>query len=411
MKLVSISSETKNLLDKLYNLRGNESTILVRISGEKDEAIATQERTKKEKATLLEEIDRLTQDEAVLAEQGNKLMAVLGNINRNDFSIVLERLNIDFNPADLNAQVNKLLPETIDGVVTENKRAAEKLSEVEAEMSNAVTKIEELEIRRTEALENQAKLNEYLDLALSGSINITRDALTNLLEKMEFNENEQREAAKIMMFPEDALYEYDARVKSGERFTGKSISEVLAEAKGSVEEKSAEVKKVEAKEEKKEEAVVDEKAKQKVPELELEEIFDEIVTKEGTKADAKVEEGNENQKIEALLSEVGLDAKAFDAETLKKITEKCDDKVLRENVEALKKNKIDLGIVVDNYEILSDKELKSKLEKLLEIGKESDDIGMMPSVLVKYDLNGLNNVINVLQISGLDPKKVPLMAY
>lgn len=35
----------------------------------------------------------------------------------------------------------------------------------------------------------------------------------------------------------------------------------------------------------------------------------------------------------------------------------------------------------------------------------------MPNVLVKYDLKGLNNTINVLQISGLDPKKVPLMAY
>ena len=32
-------------------------------------------------------------------------------------------------------------------------------------------------------------------------------------------------------------------------------------------------------------------------------------------------------------------------------------------------------------------------------------------VLVKYDLKGLNNTISVLQISGLDPKKVPLMAY
>ena len=61
--------------------------------------------------------------------------------------------------------------------------------------------------------------------------------------------------------------------------------------------------------------------------------------------------------------------------------------------------------------LLYDKELKEKVEKLLEIGKEIQDICLMPSVLVKYDLNGLNNTINILQISGLDPKKVPLMAY
>ena len=57
------------------------------------------------------------------------------------------------------------------------------------------------------------------------------------------------------------------------------------------------------------------------------------------------------------------------------------------------------------------KEIKDKITKLLNIGKEIKDINLVPSVLIKYDLDGLNNTINVLQISGLDPKKVPLMAY
>ncbi|MDE6285249.1 MAG: hypothetical protein K2M17_05835, partial [Bacilli bacterium] len=58
-----------------------------------------------------------------------------------------------------------------------------------------------------------------------------------------------------------------------------------------------------------------------------------------------------------------------------------------------------------------DKELGEKIDKLLTIGKDAEDISLVPDVLVKYDLMGLNNTINVLQISGLDPKKVPLMAY
>ena len=78
----------------------------------------------------------------------------------------------------------------------------------------------------------------------------------------------------------------------------------------------------------------------------------------------------------------------------------------------MRQNKnMQLDILFDNYELLYDQELNEKVEKLLEIGKEISDICMMPSVLVKYDLNGLKNTINVLQISGLDPKKVPLMAY
>src|SRR5699024_521786 len=116
-------------------------------------------------------------------------------------------------------------------VTNENKKASEKLENVETEMNNAITKVEELGIRKEEALNAQAKLNEYISLALAGNINITRDAITNLLEKFDFNENEQREAAKLLMFPEDALYEYDASYKSKDQTTGKTITEVLMEAK------------------------------------------------------------------------------------------------------------------------------------------------------------------------------------
>ena len=77
----------------------------------------------------------------------------------------------------------------------------------------------------------------------------------------------------------------------------------------------------------------------------------------------------------------------------------------------MKKHNIDLSVLNENVEILNDTELNEKLEKLISVGKESRDISLMPSVLVKYDLKGLNNTISVLQISGLDPKKVPLMAY
>ena len=80
-------------------------------------------------------------------------------------------------------------------------------------------------------------------------------------------------------------------------------------------------------------------------------------------------------------------------------------------IEILKNHNIDLSVLNENVEILNDTELNEKLEKLISVGKESRDISLMPSVLVKYDLKGLNNTISVLQISGLDPKKVPLMAY
>ena len=420
---MKISNEVKTLLDKLYNLRGEDSVILVKMNQEREEAIETGERTKNEKEVLLEKIAKLTKEEETLQEEGNKLISLLSNINRDDFANVLERLQIDFDPASINEKVNKMLPSTIEKVVAENKLASEELENVEAEMNNAITKVEELGIRKDEALSNQAKLNEYFALALEGNINITRDAITSLLEKFDFNEDEQREAAKILMFPEDALYEYDGIYKSRDKVSRKTITDVL----------------VEAKKESKVEAINEEKEDVK-PEMEeslesesiLEDIFDKVITENNippveevkdAKEDVKPilseeaslvsvsDEKTEKEKLTSLLTSLNISVSDLTKEQIEKILANYDEELIKENVNVLNEYKIDLNVVVENPEILYDKELKEKLEKLINIGKEARDISLMPSILVKYDLKGLNNTINVLQISGLDPKKVPLIAY
>ena len=423
---MKISNEVKALLDKLYNLRGEDSVILAKMNKEREEAIETGERTKNEKEVLLEKIAKLTKEEETLQEEGNKLISLLSNINRDDFANVLDRLQIDFDPASINEKVNNMLPSTIEKVVAENKLASEELENVETEMNNAITKVEELGIRKDEALSNQAKLNEYFNLALEGNINITRDAITSLLEKFEFNEDEQREAAKILMFPEDALYEYDGIYKSRDKASRKTITDVLVEAK-----KESHIENKE---------VVNE-VKENAPEVEasleapsaLEDIFDKVITEnnipeietvaEETNDEVKPlfnenqsevsvgKEKTEKEKLTTLLTSLDVNANILTSVELEKILANYDEELIKTNVSVLKEYKIALDVIKENPEILYDKELKEKLEKLINIGKEARDISLMPSILVKYDLKGLNNTINVLQISGLDPKKVPLMAY
>ena len=412
-----LSTEVRTLLDKLYNLRGEDSVILTKMTKEREDAIETQERTKNEKEVLIKEIENLTAEEKTLAEEGEKLTSVLSSINRNDFATVLDRLKIDFDPDVINEKVNKMLPDTIAKVVAENKKASEKLESVEAEMNNAITKVEELGIRKDEALSNQAKLNEYFDLALAGNINITRDEITSLLEKFDFTENEQREAAKILMFPEDALYEYDASFKSGDKASGKTITEVLAEAKKESEAKEDVAKaKTDLAENNDNIAAVKESAEK---ESVLEEIFDKVI-EENTIADAEEpktleEQSTDNQsekdKLYNVMKENGLDPEDYSAKAIEKLLTNYEPETLKNNVAELRSKNIDLKILRDNIEILYDSELSQKIAKLLELGKEARDISLMPNVLVKYDLKGLNNTINVLQISGLDPRKVPLMAY
>ncbi len=415
----TLSNEVKNLLDRLYNLRGEDSVILTKMNKEREDAIETQERTKNEKEVLLQEIERLSQDEKTLAEEGEKLTSVLSSINRDDFANVLERLKLDFEPAQLNEKVNSMLPNTISEIVSEKDAASKKLEEVETEMNNAITKVEELGIRKDAALSNQAKLNEYFDLALSGNINITRDAITSLLDKFDFSENDSREAAKLLMFPEDALYEYDASQKSSDKQSGKTISEVIAEAKQESKDQifdaPVQPEKVEIKNEKEEIPNINE-VKESVNEKPvLEDIFSQVIDQIEMpiqEEQVNVEDNkSEKEKLLQLLDENDLNKFNFKDEDLKKIMENYDKDTLVKNVNTLKYNKINLDILKDNYSLLYDKELDEKINKLLSLGKEAKDISLMPSVLTKYDLQGLNNTINVLQISGLDPEKVPLMAY
>ena len=419
-----LSTEVRTLLDKLYNLRGEDSVILTKMTKEREDAIETQERTKNEKEVLIKEIENLTAEEKTLAEEGEKLTSVLSSINKNDFATVLDRLKIDFDPDVINEKVNKMLPDTIAKVVAENKKASEKLESVEAEMNNAITKVEELGIRKDEALSNQAKLNEYFDLALAGNINITRDEITSLLEKFDFTENEQREAAKILMFPEDALYEYDASYKSGDKASGKTITEVLVEAK-----KESTAVQPEAKVEESESISDLEPIKASADsEPILEDIFNKVIeenipvepTPQVENSSAPIfadptpiveDKQSEKEKLYEVMRESGLDPEDYNAKSIEKLLTNYNADTLKNNVAELKNKNIDLKILRENIEILYDLELAQKIDKLLALGKEARDISLMPNVLVKYDLKGLNNTINVLQISGLDPKKVPLIAY
>ena len=383
-----LSNNVRVLLEKLYNLRGDNSVILKKMDEEREEAIETKERTKNEKAILLKEIENLTEEEKTLAEEGNKLMEVLGNIHRSDFAFVLERLNIDFDPNALNTRVTRQLPETIAKVVEANKKASEKLENVENEMNNAITKIEELGIRKDEALSNQTKLNDIFSLALSGNINITRDEITSLLEKFDFNEEERREAAKILMFPEDALYTFD------ENFQKKDIEETPVEFK-----EETKPEEIQALEETKESANQD---------SQLEEIFTKVV--EENVDEKSLKEASNNNELEKLLNQYDLYSSQFNKEDLTTL-ENSDLNTIKANLEELKEKEFDLKIVLTNTTLLYDTELKDKIARLLSVGKEIKDINLEPNVLVKYNLEGLNNTINVLEISGLDPKKVPLMAY
>ena len=375
------SLEVTKLLDKLYNLRGSDSVILKEMEASHQKALETKNRTTEEKGILQDKIASLENDSKNLSEQGKKLATVLSGIDKSEFETVISRLNINFDPEAISKKLDDALPKTIEKVNDEIKASQEKLVSVEEEMNSAITEIEELSIRKDTAMANQEKLNEYFDLALKGNINITRESITSLLEQFDFTEEETREAAKILMFPEDALFDYDTRLKESEK---KSIGEVIKEAK------NQEVSNV------KEEPIAN---------------VEVLMEDEPIKEEVKEEKKFDREDLMDLFTEIGLDYLDYTTKDLDEVLEHFNEKVIRRNVAIFKNNDLGLDFFSENVNLLYDKEFEAKVDRLLRIGKSALDIYLNPSILTKYDYKGLDKAILILQSSGLDPKKVPLMAY
>ena len=404
----NLNSEMKSLLDKLYNLRGEDSALLVSMEKEREDAIKTKERTFKQTAELQEKLSKLESEGRILAKEGENFKNALQMIRKDEFVNVLKELNISFDPNELKKELDEKLPKTLNEFASEKETAEKELVTAKDEMNKATTKIEELGIRKDEALKNQEMLNRYFSLALEGNISITRDELTSLLAKFNFNDDEQREAAKLIMFPEDGLFEYENELKN--RQSGKSISDVFKEAKENLDSIVVENPVIEP--EKTEDFSFD--FMKDITPFAQKEDSQKLEVKENKSETLKEEPKAEDitkEKLINVLTSLGFDYLDFTSNDFEKILENYDEETIKNNAEYIKSLNISLDFFSDNIELLYDKEMKEKIEKLTSVGKLPQDIYLNPNILIKYDLNGLNNAIDLLSQSGLEPKNVPLIAY
>ena len=408
--------DSSKLLNRLYNLRGEDSVVLKQLDDDNEVALKLKKKNEEEKKELEAKISGLKSDSKKLNTQAEKLTTLLGKSKVEDFAFLNEKLGLDFNPTAVLDRLNNSLSGELEKIDEDLDKGEERLKVVKNDLNSAVSQIDELAIRKTEAIENQAKLNEVFKLALEGSSNITRDSITSLLEKFNFDENEQREAAKLMMFPEDGLYEFDKKyvAPAAEKKVTKEEPEVKKEPVVEV-----------AKEEPVKEKVVEESTNeggylsdsQEESPLVLENSEETLnVPKAEEVKEEKIEVADKPAKItkedvEKALEEAGLNVADFNSIDLNNVVSKFDVDVFKKNVEYVKSQNINFDIFVDNVEFLTDKELVEKMEALVNVGKDPFDIYLNPNVLLKYDLEELKQAINILTDSGLDPKKVPLMAF
>ncbi len=393
----ALSPEISALLDRLYNLRGEHSVILVDIDKQRDYAMEVKLQTTEEKKELQNRIQELEQLYNELNTQGDKLNNLLSNINREDYAVVLEQLDIDFNPQDLLEKLTHSLPEELDTITTDTKKAEKQLAKVQEDMDEAIKNIDELSTKRDSALVNQEKLNEYIDLALSGRISITRDSIVSLLEQFNFTEEEAREAAKILMFPEDALFAYDEKIKEKEQ-PGKSISDVFTEAKNAdpIEEENTDTF-----------AIIEEEP------VAIEAMDTDYVSEinDVSDTDDANDMSDHKEDLINLLSNNGINYLDFTGQDMDNLMDHFDADIIEKNIKFIRNSKVGTEIFVNHTDLMLDENLVEKVNMLLNVGKEPIDIYLNPNVLEKYTKEELEDIINNIKENGMDPKNVPLMAY
>ena len=188
------------------------------------------------------------------------------------------------------------------------------------------------------------------------------------------------------MFPEDALFAYDAKVKAKDK-AGKSISEVIHEAKNmspTEDEVSSDVSQ--------------DSYEESTPEVEEQPVVEN-------------EEDTRKNLVIDTLKDCGIDYLDFTSEEMDDLIRNFDEQTVRDNIELMNSKKIALDVFIHHVSMMYDKELRRKIELLLNIGKEAMDIYLNPNVLVKYSCDQLERVISVIAANGMDPKEIPLMAY
>ncbi len=464
-----LNLEVKSLLDKLYNFRGSGSVILLKINEEKFNAEQVRNTTATQKGEVSQKINELNKEEVILKEEGELFKDVLKSLKKDSFSLILDKLNVAFNPEELYSKVENNLPDILSSLVEDKNTALNNLNEIEKQMSDAITLIQELAIRNDEAIINQEKLNDYFALALQGKINVTRDTLIELLSKFDLSDDEQREAAKLLMFPEDGLFDYENEFKDSNK-GGISFSDVFAEAKIDKDAPAVVIQKKISPESIVKEVVSEDSNQMgtitsvkeepvsnvelpKVPESndnvidlssikvdvptpsiqdKMEKAFDDKMSqiseeKMGTKnIDEPIIQNNPSEvvkntiethqkkeptPVKDLLNNNNFNYLDFTDNDLTFIDQNVNEEVLEKNVKLVRDLGINNDIFVENIELFIDDELEEKMNTLLSVGKVPFDIYLNPNILIKYDADELKTSIESLRASGLDPKKVPLMAY
>ena len=125
-------------------------------------------------------------------------------------------------------------------------------------------------------------------------------------------------------------------------------------------------------------------------------------------------ENNEDYLLEEVidtLKDNGIDYLDFSSKEIDELKKHFDKDVIVSNIDLIKENGLGTDMFINHASLMYDEELAKKIKLLVKIGKEPSDIYLYPNVLSKYSFSELKESIELLVNNGMEPKIVPLMAF
>lgn len=380
-----ISGTSLTILERLDNLMGEESTILVDLNDKKEKS--EKKKAKKEDVvdTDNKKIVEIKTEVENLETQCRKLSNALSNLRTDEFKDLINVLNLAFDPDTDLDKMNTKLPLQIN---KRDKKIEDLTNEVEKnkkEILECEDSISELGIRISEAIQNQKRLIELIQLSRSGDVNKTRDEVVSVLKNVGFDDNDAKTAAKLVMFPEEELIPFfkDSKLDDINDDIFKQTIDSMMNEDGSKEEEKTEEpqenpeevkEELKPEEDKEDEAVVLEEKEDTLNVLDNDEVFTD---------DFKLDEENAPISLDEL-------DHTFD--------NPLEDTAVTETSE--------------KEEVTSDKLTVEEAKELLRgIGKTDSDMELVDNLLNDYTKTDFEMMINTLNEYGVDLKKVPLLAY
>ena len=205
-----LTQEKIEVLDKLYNIKGEDSVVTTAIKAKIDKKEADIETTTTEKNHVIEQQTELEKELQLFIEQTDKFLATFSLYDNTSFSS-FQSIGIDLAIGDALATLRQKAPGHEDNLEDRIKGLKDQVEELEEKIASIEEKKEEFIKTLNAAEEAKEKINDLLDdIIRNNNDAYPRKYVKEVLENLCFFSPEEISMLEfLILFKEEGLMEYD----------------------------------------------------------------------------------------------------------------------------------------------------------------------------------------------------------